>query len=174
VPASSREAKATEEVSPSFFPTLAAQLVKREPIPVLPIKSAIDNGPSTFANAIREQFEKLIPTPFNKISQDSRKVDNLVIVIDALDECERDEDIRIMVNLFSCFHALQSPRLRVGPNCLFRLGFSAVEGAYQGLILYELPRPVIEHDISAYLKHELVKIGDDGNRSNQKTNNQRQ
>ncbi|RYP64171.1 hypothetical protein DL770_009236 [Monosporascus sp. CRB-9-2] len=152
-----------------FFTTIAAQLVKRDPALALHVKSAIDEDTGIFGKAAREQFEKLILLPLSKIPRDGRKFDVLIIVVDALDECERDEDVRLIIDLFSRANALRFPRLRVfvtsRPELPIRLGFSAVKGTYQDLVLHELPEPVIEHDLSAYFKYELAKIKDDYNHS---------
>ncbi|RYP43887.1 hypothetical protein DL768_009592 [Monosporascus sp. mg162] len=145
-----------------FFTTIAAQLVKRQPALAPHVKSAIDADPAIFEKMMREQFEKLILEPWSKISRDVQNMSTLVIVVDALDECERDEDVKIIINLFSRAKALQSPRMRIfvtsRPELPIRLGFNAIKGAYQDLVLHEIPQPAVEHDISAFLKDKLEKI----------------
>ncbi len=44
------------------------------------------------------------------------------------------------------------------PELPIRLGFTKIKGKYQDLILHEIPAPIIEHDISAFFKHELAKV----------------
>ncbi|RYP78020.1 hypothetical protein DL770_006952 [Monosporascus sp. CRB-9-2] len=150
-----------------FFTTIAAQLVKRVPALAPHVKNAIDADPAIFGKAMREQFEKLILEPLSKPPQAVWKADALVIIVDALDECERDEDINTIIHLFSRTKTLQFPRLRIfvtsRPELPIRLGFIAVKGTYQDLVLHKIPEPVIEHDLSAYFKHELTKIRNDYN-----------
>ncbi|RYP56044.1 hypothetical protein DL770_010853 [Monosporascus sp. CRB-9-2] len=150
-----------------FFTTIAAQLVKRMPALAPYVKNAIDADPAIFGKAMREQFEKLILEPLSKPPQAAWKVDALIIVVDALDECERDADIKTIIHLFSRAKTLRFPRLRIfltsRPELPIRLGFIAVKGTYQDLVLHKIPEPVIEHDLSAYFKHELTKIRDDYN-----------
>ncbi|RYP16410.1 hypothetical protein DL766_009126 [Monosporascus sp. MC13-8B] len=150
-----------------FFTTIAAQLVKRVPALAPHVKNAIDADPAIFGKVIREQFEKLILEALSKPPQAAWKVNALVIVVDALDECERDENIRTIIHLFSRANALRSPRIRIfmtsRPELPIRLGFNAVKGAYQDLVLHKIPEPVIEHDLLAYFKHELTKIKNDYN-----------
>ncbi|RYP04155.1 hypothetical protein DL764_004654 [Monosporascus ibericus] len=150
-----------------FFTTIASQLVEKDTTLALHVKTAIDEDPSIFGKAVREQFEKLVLLPLSKIPQNYRTLDTLVIVVDALDECERDEDVRLIINLLSRTNALQFPRLRVfvtsRPELAIRLGFSAVRGTYQDLVLHEIPNPIMEHDLSVYFTHELMKIKDDYN-----------
>ncbi|RYP54983.1 hypothetical protein DL768_000299 [Monosporascus sp. mg162] len=138
-----------------FFTTIAAQLVKRVPALAPYVKNAIDADPAIFGKAMREQFEKLILEPVSKPPQATWKVDALVIVVDALDECEQDEDIKTIIHLFSRVKTLQFPRLRIfvtsRPELPIRLGFIAVKGTYQDLVLQNIPEPVIEHDLSTQL-----------------------
>lgn len=107
--------------------------------------------------------------PLSKIARGARNGSTLVIVVDALDECDRDDDIRLIINLCPRIKALQSQRLRIfltsRPELPIRLGFKALTGTYQDLILHEIPQPVIEHDISAFLEHELARIRDEYNAS---------
>ncbi|RYP18641.1 hypothetical protein DL767_009786 [Monosporascus sp. MG133] len=150
-----------------FFTTIAAQLVERVPALALHVQNALNNNKNIIGKALREQFETLVLMPLSKISQDTWKTDTLVIVIDALDECERDEDVKLIINLLSRANALRSPRIRIfitsRPELPIRLGFNAVKGTYQDLVLHKIPEPVIEHDLFAYFKHELTKIRNDYN-----------
>ena len=45
-----------------------------------------------------------------------------------------------------------------------RLGFRDISGKYEGLVLHQVPKPVIEHDIYAFLASELAMIRDDFNK----------
>ncbi|KAM6513282.1 hypothetical protein FALCPG4_015725 [Fusarium falciforme] len=145
-----------------FVTTIAAQLVSRVPAFAPHAKNAIDADTTIFGKATQEQFKKLILEPLSRIPQDTRKTATLVVVVDALDECERDDDIKLIINLFSRVKALQSPRLRIlvtsRPDLPIRLGFSAITGKYQDLVLHEMPEHLVEHDISAFLRHELAVI----------------
>ncbi|KAI1124256.1 WD40-repeat-containing domain protein [Nemania abortiva] len=151
-----------------FFTTIASQLVQREPALAPHVKEAIDANPSIFGKALAEQCKKLISEPLSKISSPDRSGDVLVIVIDALDECDGKEDIRRIIHLLSLVNVSQSPRLRVlltsRPELPIRLGFKDVQGTYQDFVLHQIEQPIIEHDISTYFKHELVRIRDDDNK----------
>lgn len=80
-----------------------------------------------------------------------------------------DEDIHLIIHLLSETKTLGSVRLRTfvtsRPNLPVRLGFSEIKGRYQDLALHEIPKPIIEHDINAYLVDELASIKDKYNRS---------
>ena len=151
-----------------FLTTIAAQLVLAEPALAVPVKEAINADPAVVGKAIREQFEKLVLEPLSYIS-DALKTSTLVIVVDALDECERDDDVKLIIHLFSRAKTLKYPRLKVfvtsRPELPIRLGFVAIKGAYQDLVLHDIPKPVVEHDIRAYLESELATIRNDYNSS---------
>jgi hypothetical protein len=154
-----------------FFTTIAAQLVRREPALAIHVKDAIDADPGIVDKAMREQFEKLILEPLRKTSLRTRKAGVLVIVIDALDECDRSEDVKLIIHLLSRTNASNSSRLRIfltsRPELPILLGFNHrdVRGTYQDLILHNIEQPIIEHDLSIYFEHELAKIRDEYNDS---------
>ncbi|KAH6869895.1 hypothetical protein B0T10DRAFT_377366, partial [Thelonectria olida] len=145
-----------------FFTTIAAQLAQMHPVIAPHIKSVIDGDPNISGKATREQFDKLIKQPLGHMSLDARRLSSLVFVIDALDECDRDEDAKLIINLFACCTKEPALKLRVlvtsRPELPIRLGFNAVEGTYQDLILHEIPPNIIEHDITTFLEHELIRI----------------
>jgi len=87
---------------------------------------------------------------------------SVVIVVDALDECEKDADIKLLLQLFSNLRFAGLLRVRVlvtsRPELPVRLGFSSIDNAHQELVLHEIPPPVIKHDISIFLHHEFANI----------------
>ncbi|GKT86188.1 vegetative incompatibility protein HET-E-1 [Colletotrichum tofieldiae] len=151
-----------------FFTTIASQLVSRLPMLAVRVKDATDADPTIHTKVLREQFNKLILEPLLEVQQAYQGAP-VAIVVDALDECEQDNDIKVIINLFSSGRVLKSPRLKVlltsRPELPVRLGFNAVQGTYNNLVLHEIPAPVIEHDIAAFLEYELARIRDDYNSS---------
>ncbi|KND90066.1 Vegetative incompatibility protein HET-E-1 [Tolypocladium ophioglossoides CBS 100239] len=145
-----------------FVSTIAADLTRRIPAIALHVKDAIDNDPAILRKTLREQFDKLVWHPLSLIQPNLPNLGPIVIIIDALDECERENDIELMFYLFSRAKNLSTTRLKIfvtsRPELPIRLGFKAIEGKYQDLILHDIPQPVIEHDISAFLEHELARI----------------
>jgi hypothetical protein len=83
--------------------------------------------------------------------------------MDAMDECEREEDIRAILQLLAKTKDVQPVPLRIvvtsRPELHIRLGFQAMpNGMYQDLVLHEVPRRMIKHDIRLFLEHELGVI----------------
>lgn len=149
-----------------LVPTLARQLGWSIPGVAPFIKKAIDADPDIVSKTLREQFEKLIREPLSKAAATPSTPLSVVMVIDALDECEREADIRLLINILSQTQIRRS-RLRVfltsRPELPIRLGFSEVQGTYQDLVLHKIPIQIVEHDIYAFLADEFRRIRDSFN-----------
>jgi hypothetical protein len=139
--------------------TMGHQLAMHIPGMVSLVKKAIDNDPSLPTKTLVEQIEKLFKEPLKTIAASSLDKTSLVIVIDALDECEGDFHIKRMLSLFAEVGCLDSLKLRVfitsRPELPIQLGFLDINGMYQGLELHNISQDVMEHDISIFLQHEL-------------------
>ncbi|KAK7582831.1 hypothetical protein V3481_012129 [Fusarium oxysporum f. sp. vasinfectum] len=151
-----------------FVPTVARQLAWSTPGVATFIKNALDVHPAIADKAVREQFEKLVRDPLSKATATSLSRPSVVIVVDALDECEKDADIKLLLELFSTLRSAGSLRVRVlvtsRPELPVRLGFSAIGDTHQDLILHKIPQLIIEHDISVFLHHEFANIRNRFNR----------
>ncbi|TVY74085.1 Vegetative incompatibility protein HET-E-1 [Fusarium oxysporum f. sp. cubense] len=149
-----------------FVPTLARQLAWSMSGVALFVKKAIDADPDIVGKAVREQFEKLIREPLSKAAAMPSTPFSVVMIIDALDECEREADVRSLVNILSQTQ-IHRPRLKVlltsRPELPVRLGFGEIQGTYKYFVLHEIPVQTVEHDISAFLAHEFRKIRDSFN-----------
>lgn len=150
-----------------LFTTIASQLVAKEPSLAPYVRAAIEADPTIVSKALRQQFEQLILEPLRNMKHSSDTKRTIVLVVDALDECERDEDIRAIIYLLSQGNTLSSVQLRAfvtsRPELSAQLGFQGIKGKYQGLVLHDIPEQIIEGDIAAFLDSELKKIRDDHN-----------
>lgn len=152
-----------------FFPTIAADLTTSLPAMAPYIKEAMDSDPAILRKSVGDQFNKLLWNPLSSISHNAEIKQPLAIVVDALDECEQNEEIRILIHLFSRLKALNNLTIKFfltsRPELPIQLGIKAIEGTYQDFILRGIPRSIIEHDIAAFLKHRLTTIREDYNGS---------
>lgn len=148
-----------------LFTTIASQLAIKVPALATDISNSLDSDPLIVGKSLREQFEQLVLKPLEKLKSNVKRT--VVLVIDALDECDRDDDIRVIIHLISLGRNLESVRLRAfmtsRPELPVRLGFRSIQGKYQDLILHEIPRPIISQDIAAFLDYELTRIREDYN-----------
>ncbi len=143
-----------------FFTTIATQLVQSLPDLRLYLKNALEMDPAISTKTMKEQFEKLIFGPLSKLAHPLKTL----IVIDALDECENEGHVIIILHLLARIQFIESVKLRLlvtsRPDLPVRLGFKQIPESHRDFILHEIPRPVIEHDIGAFLRDELPKIRD--------------
>jgi hypothetical protein len=112
---------------------------------------------------LKDQFEKLIFQPLLEMQQASSQTSARIIVIDALDECEHEQDIRTILQLLAQTKDIQPVPLRIvvtsRPELHIRLSFKKMpNGTYQDLVLHEVQRSTIEHDLRVFLEHELGEI----------------
>ncbi|KAM0543449.1 hypothetical protein ACHAPJ_012313 [Fusarium lateritium] len=145
-----------------FFTTIARQLATTQPTFASNLIEIVDNDRGVITKAAHVQFKRLILDPLSASAQDLVNGTTLVIVIDALDECEKEEDIKLLIRLLSQAAAIRGLSLRIlvtsRPELPVRLGFSTVQGTYQDCILHQIPQNAIRRDIFIYLHHELAKI----------------
>jgi hypothetical protein len=152
-----------------FIATIAIQLVQKFPSLAPHVRSAIEADSMISRKAFKQQFDTLILHPLGQIQIDPPKSSRIVIVVDALDECDQEEDIRIIIRLLSQTQHMPSMQLKFfltsRPEFPIRLGFEDIRGKYKGLILQQVPEPVIREDILVFLEHKLAKIRDDYHKS---------
>jgi hypothetical protein len=146
-----------------FFPTLTRQLILWKPELRTDVQKALDNDPDIASKSLREQFEKLLLQPLLGLDQRDQLPQNTVIVIDALDECEHNQDIQNIIRLLPHLQEVKSLCLRVfltsRPELPISLGFSEVGNhVYQDLALHEIPEEVTERDIHLLLRRRFTKI----------------
>ncbi|KAM0464261.1 hypothetical protein ACHAPV_002813 [Trichoderma viride] len=151
-----------------FFPTIASQLVQTFPQIAPHIRAAIEADPTIYDRSIMEQFDKLITEPIEELSEVSQ-LPTMVIVADALDECDNVEHVRLVIHLLSQVKHSASVCLKFfvtsRPELAIRLGFANIDGHYEDLVLHQVPSIVIEHDIDLFLRHEFNAILQDYNKS---------
>ncbi|RFU77887.1 vegetative incompatibility het-e-1 [Trichoderma arundinaceum] len=80
-----------------FFTTLASQLARKLPSFARNVQDALESDPSLPDQDPRVQFKKLIQEPLQKEKFNARKA--IIIVLDALDECDAEGDISTLVQL---------------------------------------------------------------------------
>lgn len=146
-----------------FFPTLISQLMHRIPELKPGVQEALYHDPDLASKSLREQFEKLLLQPLLNLGQLSRQPQTAIIVIDAIDECEHDQDVRDIIGLLPLLQKAKVARLRVfltsRPELPINLGFSEIANhVYQDLALHEVPEEVTEHDIHLFLQDQFAKI----------------
>ncbi|THC94020.1 hypothetical protein EYZ11_006492 [Aspergillus tanneri] len=146
-----------------FFPTITRQLLLRLPRLIPGVRKAAQDDPDIATKSLKEQFDKLLLQPLLGLKRSDRQITTMVIVIDGLDECELDNDIRVILQLLPQLQGLSGVRVRIfltsRPELPIRLGFSEIANHdYQDLVLHKIPEAVTARDISLFMNHRLSRI----------------
>ncbi|KAF7585316.1 hypothetical protein BBP40_011246 [Aspergillus hancockii] len=86
--------------------TITRQLVTRRRQLVPDVLNAIENDPDISSKFLSEQFDKLLYQPLLKLHLNQSSA--TVIVIDTLDECDRQDDIRVILQLLFKLQEIKS------------------------------------------------------------------
>jgi hypothetical protein len=149
-----------------LFPTLVQQLVTTIPQLINGVQKAIKDDPYISEKALGEQFNKLLLQPL--INVDLDQTATMVIVIDALDECESGQygdDVKAILKLLPQVQMLKAIQLRFfltsRPELPIRLGLQKIIGNHQDLDLHAVPQSEVARDIASFLKHKMSHICQD-------------
>ncbi|KAJ5343379.1 NACHT and WD40 domain protein [Penicillium brevicompactum] len=140
------------------------QLVHRFPELLFGVRKAIHNDPGIVTKSLKEQFDKLLLQPLLDLQLSNQQFSTTVIVVDALDECEHDNDIRVILQSLPRLQESNFLKIRIfltsRPELPIRLGFlNILDHDYQDLVLHEIPEEVTARDIFLFLNYRLSKIG---------------
>ena len=146
-----------------FVGTIAAQLAQRLPDYKDVLLKAISNDQGIVQRVLRDQWRELIIGPLLQLGTGSLQ-SPIILVIDALDECEREADIGRVLQLLADTQDLGGIRFRVlitsRPEIPIRDGFSRFSNRQrQDLVLHDMSEFIVDHDIALFLKHNLARLG---------------
>ena len=142
-----------------FFTSIAVQLANNIPSLRHYICDAISNRKDIASQSFRDQWSQLILFPLSKFGSGSFP-SSYILVIDALDECDKDEHIRMILQLLAEARTLKTTRLRVlltsRPEIPIRHGFYQIpDTEHQDFVLHNVPLTIINHDISLFLEYNI-------------------
>ena len=83
-----------------------------------------------------------------------------MVVLDALDECDDSDDIRLLLRVLGNSENMLSLGFRLlitsRPESPIRLGFQDMKDiTYHELALHDVPRPVVDRDIKILVTHKV-------------------
>ncbi|KAL9113919.1 MAG: hypothetical protein Q9227_002053 [Pyrenula ochraceoflavens] len=112
--------------------------------------------------SLRDQWQMLVLTPLSKLESNGHDTTYL-IVVDALDECDDERNIGMILQLFAETQVLKAAKLRVlltsRPEVPTRHSFSRIhENNYQSFDLNRVSRSIADHDITAFLENRFQSI----------------
>jgi hypothetical protein len=142
--------------------TIAVQLAHRSQSHKRYISMAVAEHGDIATQILRDQWNHLILQPLLKL--EDLVPSPLIFVLDALDECENKSDIRAILQFLAEAQALRKVRLRFfitsRPEILIRRGFRHIQrDEHEDFILHEISPPIVDNDISIFLKDSFEAIG---------------
>ncbi|KAF1809453.1 WD40 repeat-like protein [Eremomyces bilateralis CBS 781.70] len=146
-----------------FITSIAFQLANAIPDLKPKICDAISKCNNISSWSLHDQWHELILGPLSKLDDKDCRSKH-VLVVDALDECEDQNNIQIILQLLAEVQSLKVIKLRVlltsRPEVPIQHGFHQIrEDEHQDLVLDDIKRSIIDHDISVFLRGKLRLIG---------------
>ncbi|GKT47880.1 vegetative incompatibility protein HET-E-1 [Colletotrichum spaethianum] len=112
--------------------------------------------------SLRDQWDQLILKPLSKLSSKAF-LPTIMVVMDALDECNSERDVRIILRLLASTKSLKNIRLRVfvtsRPEIPVRCSFFRIpEAERQIFVLHDILPEVVDHDLGIFFEDSFNRI----------------
>jgi hypothetical protein len=144
-----------------FVTSIAVQLAHSVPAVRQHIGDAVAERSDIASQSLRDQWQHLVLRPLSKLHES----ESYIVVVDALDECDNEYDVHIIVQLLAEARSLPaSARLRVfltsRPEVPIRHGFRQIaETEHRDVVLHNISLSIVDHDIGLFLEDTLQSIG---------------
>ncbi|CAE6478237.1 unnamed protein product [Rhizoctonia solani] len=138
-----------------IMPTIAYQLSRYSTPFRAALFNVLDGDPDAGSRNITSQFEKLLKNPL--MESEEKLLRNVVVIIDALDECDSPSAVRLVLEVLLKFTSGLPIKFfvtsRPDPRIYDRMSQNAHS---QGIMhLHEIEHSIVQADIERYLKAEL-------------------
>ena len=148
-----------------FVTSIAVQLASSVPTLRRHISNAVTEHSNIASQSLRDQWQLLVLGPLSKLDSNGCRA-SYVLVVDALDECDDNNNIRIILQLLAEARSLKTVRVRVfltsRPEVPIRHGFYQISKTeHYNFVLHNISPSVVDHDISTFLKYNLKLIGEE-------------
>ena len=145
-----------------LFTTLTKQITERLPHLQQPVKRAIRDSRDIGSCLIQEQFNELLWKPFMGLNLGLETPLILVVIIDALDECQVPSHVAAFLSILPKLNDLKDVQLRMfitsRPEPPVMKGFRPIDK--DEIVLHQIDRSTIERDISIFFRQKLNEIKD--------------
>ena len=148
-----------------FVTSVAFQLAQNVPSLRRYIRGAISERTDIINQSLRDQWHQLVLDPLSKLNIDSR-LPSLILVVDALDECDNKNHIRIILQLLAETRSFNPIQLRFlitsRPETPIEYGFYRIpKTEHQDFVLQDISSSIIVNDLTIFLEHNLGLIRDE-------------
>jgi hypothetical protein len=146
-----------------FVTSVAVQLASSVPSLYWHICAAVAERGDIASQSLRDQWHQLVVRPLSNLDGNGCH-SSYILIVDALDECDDDNNIRIILQLLAEARSLQRVQLRVfltsRPEIPIRYGFNQIpDTERQDFVLHSISPSIIDNDISIFLEYNLRLIG---------------
>jgi hypothetical protein len=146
-----------------FVTSIAVQLANNVQSLRRNIYDVIAKRSDIASQSLPDQWRHLVLGPLSKLKGNKRQ-SRYVLVIDALDECDDDNNIRMILQLLAEARSLKTVRLRVfltsrPENPIQHIFDHMSEAEHQDFVLHRISPSIVDYDISIFLKYKLGLIG---------------
>ncbi|KAM0518873.1 hypothetical protein ACHAPE_003863 [Trichoderma viride] len=142
-----------------FVATIANQLAELLPAYREHLSKALESHPSISRRRVDDQWERLILDPLRLTTSDN-DVTPILMIVDALDECESQYDMSVLVQCTSDLATLENIPFRIfitsRPEKAINSGFdSFLFNEHHNFNLHDIEESIVTKDLELYYKHEL-------------------
>ncbi|CAE6499040.1 unnamed protein product [Rhizoctonia solani] len=142
-----------------IIPTLAYQLARSSHPFRSALSQALEVDPDAHTRSLKVQFDSLIAKPSLEVQH--TLPEDLVVVVDALDECENENSIGQFLDILLSNSEIPIRFLissRPEPEIYRRMMLQLGQDSGSRLVLHELEAAKVKHDIETYLRQELEGV----------------
>jgi hypothetical protein len=146
-----------------FVTSFAVQFASNVPQIQRFISDAVIEQNDIANQSLHDQWRQLVLRPLSRLDSSSSP-SSYMLIVDALDECDGEDDIQIILQLLNEARTLKTVRLRVfltsRSEIPIRYGFYQMpEAEHRDFVLHSISPLIVDHDISIFLEHHLRLIG---------------
>jgi hypothetical protein len=147
-----------------FCTSFATQLARNIPQIKRFISDATKEQNDIADQSLSDQWRQLVFRPLSRLDGNSFS-SSYVLIVDALDECDNEDHIRIILQLLAEARLLKV-RVRVlitsRPEIPIRYSFRQIPDVeHRDFILHDIGAAIVDQDISTFLDYELRSIGEE-------------
>ncbi|OTA05306.1 NACHT domain WD40 repeat-containing protein [Trichoderma parareesei] len=156
-----------------FFATIASQMIRKQPRLTKILYDIIQEEPEIGDKMLETQFRKLWARPLKELAAEPiTEPKTIVVVVDALDECDPPEDAKLLIKLLTEHDVVSSIRVKIllasRPEYHIALQFNISGNPRQDLILHRVDEAIVQSDIRTYLRIDLQEYTKQYNQQTEK------
>lgn len=145
-----------------FVTSIVVQLAQNVPASDQHIRDALLEHGDIASRSLRDQWHHLVLGPFSKLCERL----SYTLVIDALDECDNENDIHLIIQLLAKACSLEKLRLRIfltsRPEVPIRHRIDQLaDTEHLSFVLHNISPTTVNHDIQLFLEHNLRLIANE-------------